>query len=97
VHLLARAVVDAAVEDARIRSLVLELGAPLALVGRRVGKAWAIGMWGFHVGVLAIMAITFAYPLSGIAFAPFFWVEALVRRFPFVRGESIRPAPVQAA
>ena len=56
-------------------SVVLELGAPLALLGRRLAWIWAIGMWLFHVGVLLIMAIMFAYPVSGIAFAPLFAVE----------------------
>jgi len=56
-------------------SMILELGAPLALFGRRVAWVWAVGMWAFHVGVLLIMAISFMYPLSGVAFAPLFAVE----------------------
>jgi hypothetical protein len=52
-------------------SLAVELGAPIALLGRRWAVAWSVAAWGFHVGVLALMAITFAYPLSGIAFAAF--------------------------
>ncbi len=62
-------------------SLGLELGAPLSLLHRRIAAVWAIGMWGFHLGVLAIMAILFAYPLSGIAFAPSFAVERPVQRW----------------
>ena len=56
-------------------SVVLELGAPLALLNRWTGRVWALGMWCFHCGVLLIMAIMFAYPMSGIAFAPLFAVE----------------------
>jgi hypothetical protein len=56
-------------------TLVLELGAPLAALGGRVRTAWVLGMWGFHVGVLALMAIAFVYPLTGCAFASFFAVE----------------------
>jgi hypothetical protein len=56
-------------------SMILELGAPLALFGRWPARLWAAGMWAFHVGVLAIMAIAFPYALTGIAFAPFFAVE----------------------
>ena len=56
-------------------TLVLELGAPLALFGRRVAAIWVLGIWSFHVGVIATMAIAFPYPLSGIAFASFFPVE----------------------
>jgi hypothetical protein len=61
-------------------SLMLELGAPLSLLHRRIAAVWAIAMWSFHVGVLMIMAILFAYPLSGIAFAPLFAVERPVER-----------------
>lgn len=56
-------------------SLTLELLAPLALLGRRPATAIALGLWGFHLGVLATMAILFPYPLLGIAFAPWFPVE----------------------
>lgn len=56
-------------------SMVFELGAPLSLFGRRLAWAWAIGMWSFHLGVAALMAIVFPYPVVGIAFAPLFAVE----------------------
>jgi hypothetical protein len=56
-------------------SVVLELGAPIALFGPRLARIWAAGMWAFHVGVLLIMAIAFVYPLTGVAFAPMFAVE----------------------
>ncbi len=73
-------------------SVVLELGAPIALFGPRLGRAWAVGMWAFHFGVLVIMAIAFMYPLSGVAFAPHFEVErpliALGERLRRRRSES---------
>jgi hypothetical protein len=56
-------------------SMILELGAPIALFGPRLARIWAAAMWAFHVGVLLIMAIAFVYPLSGVAFAPLFEVE----------------------
>jgi Vitamin K-dependent gamma-carboxylase len=56
-------------------TLFVELGAPLALTHRRAALAWTLAAWGFHVGVLASMDITFAYPLSFVAFLPFFRVE----------------------
>jgi hypothetical protein len=56
-------------------SMVFELGAPLALLDRRLAWTWAISMWLFHLGVGALMAIGFPYPLLGIAFAPLFAVE----------------------
>lgn len=59
-------------------SLAMELGAPLALLGRRAAAVWAIAAVAFHAGVLALMAILFLYPLAGLAFAPLFEVERLV-------------------
>jgi hypothetical protein len=61
-----------------IGSLLLELLAPLALFHRRAGHLWAGAAWSFHIGVLALMGIAFLYPLSAVAFAPFFPVERLV-------------------
>ncbi len=58
-------------------SLVLELGAPLALLHRRLGRAWVLGIWSFHLGVLLTMNILFLYPLAGVAFAAFFDAERL--------------------
>jgi hypothetical protein len=66
-------------------SFVLELGAPIAVIGRRIGKLWAIAVWGFHVGVLALMAIGFVYQLTFVAFAPYFDVEKLWDRKPMKR------------
>lgn len=76
-------------------SLMLELGAPLALLHRRVGAAWALAVWAFHLGVLLLMAIGFVFQLSFVAFAPFFRTERLLERRPFawlVRGRS-EPEP----
>ncbi len=56
-------------------TLAVEFGAPLSLAGRRAAALWCAAAWLFHVGVLACMGILFAYPLSGIAFAPFFDAE----------------------
>jgi hypothetical protein len=56
-------------------TLLIELGAPFALVHRRVALAWTLGAWAFHIGVEVTMHITFAYPLSFVPFLPFFRVE----------------------
>jgi hypothetical protein len=61
-------------------SMAIELGAPVALLGRRVAAVWSALAWSFHVGVLALMAIAFPYPLSGVAFLPFLRAERLWRR-----------------
>ena len=68
-------------------SLALELLAPLALVGPRLARIWALAAWGFHAGVLAVMAIFFPYPLLGLAFAPLFAPE----RLPLWRWLGLRP------
>lgn len=56
-------------------SLALELAAPLALMGTRLAKCWVLGIWLFHWGILALMAIAFAYPLSGVALLCFLQPE----------------------
>ncbi len=61
-------------------SLLLELGAPLVLLHRRLAQWWCVGAWSFHVGVLATMWIVFHYPLLGLAYAPFFALEGVVAR-----------------
>ena len=60
-------------------TLLVELGAPLALLHRRLAWAWSVMAWGFHVGVLFLMHIFFPYPLFGLAFAPLFRLERPVQ------------------
>jgi hypothetical protein len=59
-------------------TVVVEIGAPLALLGGRLRTAWAAAAWAFHVGVVAVMAITFPYPVLGFAYLSFFRAERLV-------------------
>ncbi|MGF1595973.1 MAG: HTTM domain-containing protein [Acidimicrobiales bacterium] len=54
-----------------VGSLVAELGAPIALVDRRVGRLWSLGAFGMHLGIKAIMQITFRYQLAGVPYAGF--------------------------
>jgi hypothetical protein len=60
-----------------VGSLVTELGAPVVLtvLDRREARVWAIGTWGMHWGIYAVMKIVFRYQLSGIIYASFFDVE----------------------
>lgn len=83
-----------------VLTLVVELGAPIALVHRRAAIVWVLSVIAFHLGVLVLMAIVFPYPLSGVAFAPFFraerltgWVAARISRFRERRSTSGSPAP----
>ncbi|MCU0227903.1 MAG: hypothetical protein MUF01_09725 [Bryobacterales bacterium] len=61
-----------------VASMVVELGAPLALLNRRVGMLWALNAFAMHWGILFIMGITFRYQLAGLIFLSFFPVERLV-------------------
>jgi hypothetical protein len=59
-------------------TVLVELGAVVVLFRRSLRAWWAATAWAFHVGIAALMAIVFAYPLSGVAFASLFPVERLV-------------------
>ncbi len=61
-------------------TLVIELGAPFALLGRRLGYVWAAVAWGFHAGVVLLMNIWFPYPLAGAAFLPLLPAEKVPER-----------------
>lgn len=57
-------------------TLVVELGAPAALLATRVRYVWITMAWGFHVGIFVLMAISFPYQLLGVAYAAFLPLEA---------------------
>lgn len=61
-------------------SLVMELGAPLALLDRRVARLWAVGAFGMHWGIFFIMGIRFRHNLSGLLYLPYFPLEKLLPR-----------------
>lgn len=61
-----------------VASLVLELAAPLALVGRRMRNGWVLVTWLMHVAIAASMFVVFPYPLFVVAFAPLFDLEQVV-------------------
>ncbi|MCB9798071.1 MAG: hypothetical protein H6741_35790, partial [Alphaproteobacteria bacterium] len=60
-----------------VGALMLELGAPLALVHRRVGMVWAVSTWSMHWGIFYFMGIAFTYPMHGVAFVCFFPLERI--------------------
>ncbi len=74
-------------------TVLVELAAPVALLGSRVRTAWVIAVWTLHAGILAFMLIGFAYPLSLVAFAPLFRVERLWTDRP----RWLRPIEAQAS
>jgi hypothetical protein len=61
-----------------VGTLALELGAPLGLLHRKLGRYWAIAMYGLHWGVRIIMNIPFPYQLSGTSFAAWFETERVL-------------------
>jgi hypothetical protein len=60
-------------------AVVVELGAPVALLGGRWRNAWVAAAWVFHLGILVLMTTFFPCPLSLVAFASMFAVERLPR------------------
>lgn len=64
-----------------VLTLLVELGAPLALFRRRIAALWVAAAWSFHLGVLLLMSIAFVYQLSGVAYLSFFPIERLLERF----------------
>ena len=58
-----------------LATMAIELGAPLAMLGSRIGRLWAGATWSFHVAIAVVMATVFPYQLAFVAFAPFFAVE----------------------
>ena len=53
-------------------ALAVELGAPLSLLDRRLGRAFAVAAWGMHTGIRVIMGIKFTYNTSGVSYLGYF-------------------------
>lgn len=64
-------------------TLLVELGAPVALLGGRWAFVWSVFAWGFHASVLLLMMIAFAYPLSTVPYLAFFRAERWLETRPF--------------
>lgn len=74
-----------------VLTLALEMGAPIALFGRRLALVWSAAMWLLHVAIALVMMLAFAYPLALVAFSPLFRLEraaAKLRRFARRRSRS---------
>ncbi|MDQ2649213.1 MAG: HTTM domain-containing protein [Actinomycetota bacterium] len=66
-----------------LATFAVELGAPLALLGVRAARGWTLAAWVFHVGIVALMTVSFLYPLTLLAFVPTLAAsEALPLRLP---------------
>jgi hypothetical protein len=60
-----------------VAAVIVELAAPVALLGGRWRNVWVIAAWLFHAGTAAVMYISFPFPLFGVAFAPFYEIERI--------------------
>ena len=58
-------------------TVVIELAAPVALLGGKWRTGWVAAAWAMHAGILVFMLVGFPYPLFLVAFAPFYRVERL--------------------
>jgi hypothetical protein len=58
-------------------AVVLEIGAPLVLIGRRARDLWVGLSWAMHLAIALTMYIVFPYPLFVVAFAPLYDLEKL--------------------
>jgi hypothetical protein len=73
-------------------SVLVELSAPIALLGGRLRTAWVAAAWLLHAGVAALMFVVFPYPLFLVAFAPFFRLERVVDGWRRRRCDTAPPA-----
>ena len=64
-----------AMAPAAVGAMIIELGAPLALIKERFAIVWVTAAIMLHLGILAIMAILFPYQLLAIAMLPLLPVE----------------------
>lgn len=74
-----------------LATLAVELGAPAALVWRPLRRWWVMAAWVFHVGIVGLMAIVFAYPLSGAAYVSLLEPERYRAVRPLLHGRPRRP------
>ncbi len=87
---------DTAFMFAAAGTLVIELGAPLALLHRYIGYAFVFGVMAMHWSILFIMGIPFPYQLGAFAFACFFEWDKLVS-YAESKLEQLRGRPRKAA
>jgi hypothetical protein len=74
-------------------TMIVELGAPLALLRGKVRTVMVSAMWLFHVAILGVMWIVFIYPLTLIAYASLLRPERLADAIDArVRARRMRPA-----
>jgi hypothetical protein len=73
-------------------SVLIELGAPLALLGGKWRNGWVASAWTMHAGIFAFMLVGFPSPLFLIAFAPMFPLERVPDAARSVRERLLAPS-----
>jgi hypothetical protein len=68
---------DGWLRPAAVATVAIELAAPVALLGGRLRTAWTVLAWTMHAAIAALMVVVFPFPLSGVAFACFYRLEAV--------------------
>lgn len=58
-----------------VGTMILELGAPAALLHRKIALVWAVLTFSMHWGIYFIMGIDFPYHTTGLIFLSFFAIE----------------------
>jgi hypothetical protein len=64
-------------------TLILELGAPLVLLHKRLTLIWVLLTFSMHWGIYIIMGIDFPYHTTGLVFLSFFELEKIKDWFTF--------------
>ena len=75
-----------------VATIAVELGAPVFVLSARWRRWWIGAAWLFHLGIVALMAIVFTYPVSGVAYASMARVERPLERWSNRRNERNGPS-----
>ena len=77
-----------------VGAVLVELCAPMVVIGTRCRDVWVASAWLMHVGILLTMSVGFPSPLFGVAFAPFYALERVVPwwRSRFTSSSALREA-----
>ena len=71
-----------------VLTLVVEFGAPLAMLHRRIGYAFVATVLGLHYGIFIVMGIGFKYQVTGVAYLCFFQWERFPGWLASIRGRE---------
>jgi hypothetical protein len=77
-----------------VGTLIVELGAPLAVLSGWIALLWVPSAFLMHQGIQLLMGISFEYQMSGVAFAPFVpWARLVTVSYQIGRSILHRTTP----